>query len=192
MTANLARRQAATGTAPDWLLKAIGDTDPAVASAELDTGHTSAKDARDFTSEVLHDWGLLDMCFEVRLVVSELVTNALRHAGGAHRLYVLRRTTDVLCAVLDAAAAPPAAKETTDEFTESGRGLHLVTALSSQWNWALTPFGGKLVWAVFPVESPPFPETPTSTLIHLGAETAGEEDIEMGAEPSAVRETTQT
>ncbi|WP_176955311.1 ATP-binding protein [Sinosporangium album] len=181
MTANLARRHAATGTAPDWLLKAIGGDDPAVSSAEFDITRASAKSARDFATATLEAWGLSELSFDMQLVVSELATNALRHAGGAQRLYVLRRTGGVVCAVLDPALEAPVPTE-ADELTESGRGLHLVAALTTAWGWSPTPSGGKLVWASFQTGPSPFQGESRSALTQLGSDLDPHLDPELETE----------
>src|SRR4051812_31334155 len=67
----------------------------------------SVKEARDFAREVLGTWGLTALQHDVRLVVSELVTNALRHSAGSAggsvpiRLSLLRTGGRLTCAVAD-------------------------------------------------------------------------------------------
>jgi anti-sigma regulatory factor (Ser/Thr protein kinase) len=85
---------------------------------------------------------------ELRLVVSELVTNAVRHAGEPTRLRLLHRASHVVCAVFDPEEQPPVVTD-ADYFAESGRGLRLVESLSCSWGWRLIEGHGKLVWAAF-------------------------------------------
>lgn len=117
------------------------------------------KVGRDHTAAVLSAWGLHGLIPAATLVVSELVTNALRHAapadGTAGRpisLRLVRRGQDVMCLVADASDRPPQLIE-PDVATETGRGLHLVAAYSRRWHWAHRgDRPGKWVWALL---SPP-------------------------------------
>jgi Histidine kinase-like ATPase domain len=89
--------------------------------------------------------------------VSELLTNALRHAraqpGDARpwrpmRLGLVQPGRCVLCAVADSSTAVPAPR-TPGSLAETGRGLHIVGALSDRWGYT-TPAGtGRVVWALF-------------------------------------------
>ncbi|RMI37470.1 ATP-binding protein [Actinomadura harenae] len=133
--------------------------------------------ARHFTLTRLTEWGLAPLCDDVGLVVSELVTNALRHSGGtsswwtspdghrgdvhefgdaddplcsaptAIRLRLLHSADWLLCGIFDASSDGPRRKE-PDYIAETGRGLHLVESFSSNWGWSSLPFG-KVVWALF-------------------------------------------
>jgi two-component sensor histidine kinase len=97
------------------------------------------------------------------LVVSELVTNAQRHAppadatvDGPILLRLVRRGQDVMCLVADASDRPPVLVE-ADFVAETGRGLHLVAAYSRRWDWARRRHRpGKWVWALLspPIDSP--------------------------------------
>ncbi|GAA3793862.1 hypothetical protein GCM10022226_11430 [Sphaerisporangium flaviroseum] len=151
MTAHLARRQSVVrGEAPWWLLPAMEDNLWEPVGAELvGLGRTSAsvKIARDFTVETLTNWGLDELACDARLVVSELVTNAVRHAGEPTRLRLLHRASHVVCAVFDPKQQTPVVTD-AGYFAESGRGLWLVESLSCSWGWRLDG-QGKLVWAAF-------------------------------------------
>jgi hypothetical protein len=152
MTAHLARRRSLVrGEAPWWLLPAMEDNLWEPVGAELSTlGCTGAsvKNARDFTVTTLNNWGLDELTYDARLVVSELVTNAVRHAGEPTRLRLLHRASHVVCAVFDPEEQPPVVTD-ADYFAESGRGLRLVESLSCSWGWRLIEGHGKLVWAAF-------------------------------------------
>ena len=94
---------------------------------------------------------------DIVVVVSELLTNALRYTvpcPGAVwprwpvRLGLLQPGPWVLCAVSDPSDEVPVARE-PGWFGESGRGLHVVSSLCDE--WGCTPPGprGKVVWAMF-------------------------------------------
>lgn len=88
-----------------------------------------------------------ELCSDLQLVLSELVGNAHRHAGPPVGYDVRPDGSDVLVVVEDANPDPPPADlPTARDTAESGRGLHLVAALSRAWGWRPTP-NGKEVWA---------------------------------------------
>ncbi|ETK35945.1 ATP-binding protein [Microbispora sp. ATCC PTA-5024] len=124
---------------------------PPTATCALHGRTTSAAVARDFTDKTLRGWGLPHLVPDAQVVVSELVTNALRHAPGDGappiRLQLVNDRFHLGCGVSDASERVPAVSSWSD-LSESGRGLHLVDALSAAWGWMLTRGGGKVVWAL--------------------------------------------
>jgi anti-sigma regulatory factor (Ser/Thr protein kinase) len=91
----------------------------------------------------------------VELVVSEIVTNAIRATcqlppPGAIRLWLLSDGARVLILVWDASPRRPVpADESPGEIHEGGRGLMLVDAMSERWSWYPIPeTSGKVVWAL--------------------------------------------
>ncbi len=130
-----------------------------VASLPLCPAPGSARAARDFTAAVLRTWGLGGVLPDARLVVSELVTNALRHGladivlpapatrrAPPIRLRLLRHAAELRCEVTDPSDIMPACL-VPDDDAEIGRGLCLIAALSHQWGAIPLPAGGKCVWA---------------------------------------------
>ena len=116
---------------------------------------------RAFVRRTAHDWSVDAVADDLTLVVSELVTNALRHGlrAGAHATGVgvalYATATRVMCAVSDPSDEAPV-RVTPDPTHDSGRGLQIVEALSMYWGW--TPLerdgvGGKSVWAVFALDT---------------------------------------
>ncbi|MER6538116.1 ATP-binding SpoIIE family protein phosphatase [Streptomyces sp900105755] len=99
--------------------------------------------ARRLTRQALAGWGLEDLSDTAELLVSEIVTNAVRHASRPISLRLLR--TDVLrCEVGDDVPQLPRLRQAkaTDEH---GRGLYLVHRLARR--WGTTRLGtGKIVW----------------------------------------------
>lgn len=82
---------------------------------------------------------------EAELVVSELVTNAVRFGGANPISLSLRNLREVLLVeVCDSSSRPPTLSS-ADSSAEGGRGLVLVNALSKEWSYSFTPGGGKTV-----------------------------------------------
>lgn len=117
-----------------------------VADIDLPQRLTSAGTARRFVSERLEDWGAQDVRDAVLLCVSEVVTNAVVHAGSPAHLS-LRMSGGVLrVEVQDCGgiAIPQLRREATPEQTH-GRGLVLVEAMSDRWD-VVDEVDGKQVW----------------------------------------------
>lgn len=98
---------------------------------------------RRLVRETLGGWGLAALAETVELLVSELVTNAIQHAGGEIRLR-LQRDTVLLCEVCDETRNPPELQELS-ATAEWGRGILLVNGLSRKWGYRRTA-SGKVVW----------------------------------------------
>jgi anti-sigma regulatory factor (Ser/Thr protein kinase) len=111
--------------------------------------------ARHHARRVLVGWDLGALGEPAELVVSELVTNAVRasQAAGAHRHVQLRLASDrasVLIEVQDGSPEPPVLAGAA-AHDESRRGLYLVEAMSAAWDWYPNrASGGKVVWALLP------------------------------------------
>lgn len=99
--------------------------------------------ARELARDQLTDWGLQELVDTTELLVSELVTNALRHGHGEIRIRLLLDRT-LVCEVWDADLAQPRRRRARDT-DEGGRGLQLVGLLSQGWGSRRTP-RGKTVW----------------------------------------------
>ena len=113
------------------------------AACELTARPESAKVARDFTRMTLREWRMARLSDVAELVVSELVTNALRHGllsarwmPGEHpiRLRLLRQLPYLMCMVTDPDTTGPARID-SHSGAESGRGLQVVEACSVRWGW---------------------------------------------------------
>ncbi|MGR8009152.1 ATP-binding protein [Streptomyces hypolithicus] len=148
------------------LRQGLPPIDPAAvsssASCALPPRYEAVRGARQFTQATLTQWELGDCFDDVALVVSELVTNALRHALPSDtpraneqdppvRLHLMRWTSRLVCAVRDPSHESPVAGESDDFSAESGRGLFLVDSFSDSWGWhpLAGTLSGKVVWALF-------------------------------------------
>lgn len=109
--------------------------------------------ARLHARHVTWEWGLAGLSEDTELLVSELVTNAVQASRSLRltapvRMWLLSDSARVLILVWDACGQPPVRMEAGQE-AEGGRGLLLVEAISSQWDWYATQErGGKVVWAL--------------------------------------------
>lgn len=99
--------------------------------------------ARELARAQLVAWELEALVDTVELLVSELVTNALRYGEGEIRLRLLRDRT-LVCEVWDSGLVQPRRRRARDT-DEGGRGLQLVGLLSAAWGSRRTP-RGKTVW----------------------------------------------
>ncbi|MEU0054925.1 SpoIIE family protein phosphatase [Streptomyces sp. NPDC006334] len=122
-----------------------------VAVWELPADPAAVADARKAATRRLADWELEELSFTTELVVSELVTNAIRYAVGPIRLRLIRGRA-LVCEVHDGGATAPRLRHprTTDE---GGRGLLLVSQLTRRWGTRFTP-EGKIIWAEQSLTSP--------------------------------------
>jgi anti-sigma regulatory factor (Ser/Thr protein kinase) len=82
---------------------------------------------------------------DARLVVTELATNAIVHAGSAFLVLAQVHESGVRVSVSDNSPIRPAVRG-SDPLALSGRGLQLVQALSDDWGVEVTA-EGKTVWA---------------------------------------------
>ncbi|WP_413754551.1 SpoIIE family protein phosphatase [Streptomyces sp. R-74717] len=114
-----------------------------VVSWEVPSDPAAVAGIRARTARLLRTWGLEELQMTTELIVSELVTNALRHATGPIRLRLLRQSV-LICEVSDASSTSPRLRHarTTDE---GGRGLFLVAQLTHRWGTRYTP-EGKIIW----------------------------------------------
>ncbi|MFC4062564.1 SpoIIE family protein phosphatase [Planomonospora corallina] len=119
----------------------LSENEVAVLALPADT--RSAARARAFVRDTLSGWGLDGAVDATELMVSELVTNAVRHGEGSVGLRLLRGPT-LVCEVADRSFALPVVREASGT-DDSGRGLALIRWMSHRWGTRLTP-QGKIVW----------------------------------------------
>ncbi|MER5516152.1 SpoIIE family protein phosphatase [Streptomyces sp. NPDC002763] len=100
--------------------------------------------ARTLTTGQLGAWQLDDLSYTTELVVSELVTNAIRYGGSPIQLRLIRDTTMLICEVSDGSSTAPHLRRAR-VFDEGGRGLLLVAQLTQRWGTRQTSVG-KTIW----------------------------------------------
>ncbi|MFB7330806.1 SpoIIE family protein phosphatase [Streptomyces adustus] len=104
--------------------------------------------ARSLAGDKLGEWGVADeVAFIVELVVSELVTNAIRHGGSPIRLRLIRED-ELIVEVSDGGHTAPHLRRAGSE-DEGGRGLFLVAQMTERWGTRYTPTG-KTIWTEVP------------------------------------------
>ncbi|MFF6883340.1 SpoIIE family protein phosphatase [Streptomyces sp. NPDC012421] len=122
--------------------RAVSDED--TAHWEYPVDPAAVHDARHDVNARLAAWGLDELMFSTELIVSELVTNAIRYAGGPVGLRLIRGRS-LVCEVSDPSNTQPRLRRAliTDE---GGRGLFLIAQLASRWGCR---YGerGKTIWA---------------------------------------------
>ncbi|MFR9724142.1 SpoIIE family protein phosphatase [Streptomyces sp. MS19] len=124
-----------------------------VASWELPGDPSAVSRARELVTGRLREWGMEESVFTTELVISELVTNAVRHAGGGPIQLRVIRERSLICEVSDTSSTSPHLRRarSTDE---NGRGLFIVAQLTDRWGTRQTP-NGKTIWAELPAGDVP-------------------------------------
>jgi anti-sigma regulatory factor (Ser/Thr protein kinase) len=126
--------------------------------------------ARRFVAETLEGWGYAMHGHDVVLAVSELASNAVRHAHTRFAVSVTSCDGTVRVGVEDRNPELPMPRAPGPEIS-NGRGLLLVEALTRRWGAEPLGDAGKVVWVEFPVSSVPAAPRPTrpgrSLLGHL-------------------------
>lgn len=129
-------------------------------TAEFAAIPSAVSAARRETGQTLKDWGLLELIDAAELLVSELITNAVRATGLSREptrysdlahvsgvLLQLQRTEFGLrILVWDRDPRPPILRQ-VDTESENGRGLFLVATVAQRWGHYRPAYGGKVVWA---------------------------------------------
>lgn len=116
-----------------------------VATWEVPTDPSLVAPVRRQVVEQLGVWGLDEAAFTTELVVSELVTNALRYGTPPIRLRLIHNGTHLICEVYDTTHAAPHLRR-AKTWDEGGRGLLLVAQLTRRWGSRQTT-EGKTIWA---------------------------------------------
>ncbi|WP_442811064.1 SpoIIE family protein phosphatase [Streptomyces sp. NBC_01217] len=115
-----------------------------VASWTLPSDETAVRSARHMAARQLAEWGLEGLEDATKLIVSELITNAVRHSTGPIGLRLIKHQV-LTCEVFDTNTDSPRPRRART-IDENGRGLFLVAQLSRRWG-TRSASRGKVVWA---------------------------------------------
>ncbi|OLZ73767.1 protein phosphatase [Streptomyces amritsarensis] len=128
------------------LLVARTRTVPAdrIATWDLPPDPSLVSDIRGAATRQLAAWGLDDLAFPAELMLSELVTNAVRYGSEPIRVRLIRDRS-LICEVSDGSSTAPHLRRAAST-DEGGRGLFLVAQLSQAWGARYTA-RGKVIWA---------------------------------------------
>jgi anti-sigma regulatory factor (Ser/Thr protein kinase) len=131
----------------EWSHASVFDAQPA-----------SVPKARDFVEWHLDAHGRSDVADDVRLIVSELATNAVVHGRGVPFTVSLEEAAgSVRVAVHDDGVGMFAPRLARPDLVETGRGLVIVEAVSAAWGVSADASGSKSVWASVDVNGAPQP-----------------------------------
>jgi anti-sigma regulatory factor (Ser/Thr protein kinase) len=132
---------------------AAAETTPLIAFTLPSTPY-SVQMARFYVRAALSYHDLGDYAEDAEMVASELVTNAITHAGARAvglEVTCMQGAGTLAIVVTDPCPLPPVKRDPVDG-AEHGRGLHLVEALSARWGWRLQD-PGKAVFAILTREA---------------------------------------
>ncbi|MEU5483906.1 SpoIIE family protein phosphatase [Streptomyces mirabilis] len=99
---------------------------------------------RETVSQKLDEWGLSELGFSTELILSELITNAMRYGSEPIHVRLIRDRT-LICEVSDSSSTSPHLRYAAT-MDEGGRGLFLVSQMAERWGTRYTP-QGKVIWA---------------------------------------------
>jgi serine phosphatase RsbU (regulator of sigma subunit)/anti-sigma regulatory factor (Ser/Thr protein kinase) len=146
----------------------------------LDAELTAVRQARSLIRDPLKRWGLEELIDNSELLVSELVTNAIKYASSNGKdpvqLRLVLEPDSLVCEVHDTSPALPRVLQ-VDRDAESGRGLHVVSQMAARWGARRTATG-KVVWCEQPV--------PEKVTVALRAAMEAADEADRPAEVAAV------
>jgi anti-sigma regulatory factor (Ser/Thr protein kinase) len=123
---------------------------PLTSHLELGARPTAVPCARMITKQAVREWELPDLVETAELLVSELVTNAIRASGGVPdpviRLWLVSDRSNLVIRVWDGSGDLPVCQDAGPD-SECGRGLLLAEALSKDWG-VYRRGHGKVVWVL--------------------------------------------
>ncbi|MFJ8026791.1 SpoIIE family protein phosphatase [Streptomyces sp. NPDC096311] len=123
-----------------------------VATWQVEPDPAAVAEVRKAAVRQVEEWGLTDAVFVTELVVSELVTNAIRYAEPPIQLRLIHDRS-LICEVSDTSSTAPHMRRART-YDEGGRGLLLVAQLSERWGTRHTT-RGKIIWAEQSLRSQP-------------------------------------
>ncbi|MER6523160.1 SpoIIE family protein phosphatase [Streptomyces sp. NPDC001553] len=117
-----------------------------IATWDLPADPACVSDVRAAAMRRLADWGLEEVAFAAELLLSEIVTNAVRYGGEPIRVRLIHDRS-LICEVYDGSSTSPRLRQAAST-DEGGRGLFLVAQLAQAWGTRYTA-DGKVIWAEF-------------------------------------------
>ncbi|MGW6874028.1 SpoIIE family protein phosphatase [Streptomyces xanthophaeus] len=121
-----------------------------IATWDLPADPALVSEVRASAVAQLSRWGLEESAFATELMLSELVTNAVRYGTAPIRVRLIHDRT-LICEVHDASSTAPRMRLSTNT-DEGGRGLFLVAQLAQAWGTRYTT-AGKVIWAECALEA---------------------------------------
>ena len=112
----------------------------------LSASPTAAAVAREVVAEACKAWALPHLLDDAEVAITELVANAVQHAGGDLRLTVTRGQRFLHLSLRDGSPVVPVTRLPDPYRGEGGRGMILIDALATAWGSTPTS-DGKVVWA---------------------------------------------
>jgi anti-anti-sigma regulatory factor len=113
---------------------------------------SAARRGRGVVTDACRRWDQPALVAPASLICSELISNAVDHAGTMMQLRVSLSTAYLLIAVRDGSAAEPHLSSKVPAMTTvRGRGLHLIAATAHSWG-SVPAIGGKVVWAALELD----------------------------------------
>ncbi|TWE21186.1 GAF domain-containing protein [Kitasatospora atroaurantiaca] len=119
-----------------------------VAAWEVPSDPAAVGEVRAAVARQMEQWGLDEAAFVTELILSELVTNAIRYATGPIRVRLMRDRT-LICEVSDTSSTSPHLRYAANT-DEGGRGLFLVAQFAERWGTRYTATG-KVIWSEQPL-----------------------------------------
>ncbi|MGX1675937.1 SpoIIE family protein phosphatase [Streptomyces sp. NPDC055400] len=116
-----------------------------VADWDIPSDPETVSRVRAGVTRQLETWGLDQLAFTSELIVSELVTNAIRYGAQPIRLRLLYDSSNLICEVADDSSTSPHLRRAA-ATDEGGRGLFLIAQLAGRWGTRYTAHG-KIIWA---------------------------------------------
>lgn len=145
----IARQVPAHGTAGEAVAAHARLPGPLRQEADFEPVPEATAAARELVDGACAQWRITHLADVAALIVTELVANAIEHAGTPMRVTVALRTRHLHIAVRDASPLPLRRSAPDDEDTEPGRGLLIVEAMATSLG-CMRAGGGKVVWATLP------------------------------------------
>ncbi|MFH8371219.1 SpoIIE family protein phosphatase [Streptomyces sp. NPDC018031] len=119
-----------------------------IADWEVRPDPAAVAEVRAAVTGRLAGWGLAEEAFTTELILSELITNAIRYGSGPIRARLILDRS-LICEVSDGSSTSPHMRHATT-MDEGGRGLFLVAQFAERWGTRYTATG-KVIWAEVPL-----------------------------------------